>query len=213
MQIRVGSDMLLAPATAEEVLSAYAQPLPRLRRDFWRAFIEFAVPGTVRLYDPEEDKIFYESVPASRQGIPIDPISREIQIGWRRTFSEEQPPDAKNALLQSLNIGGTASFNEFAQRLRENPQVRHAWNRYLQKQLTDNVAAWANQNGVTKDRWSSGISLGDSRMYREPPMPSKSHSIGQRAELYNFLDKLPLEDLLQLRVPLDWVLKVVRADK
>jgi hypothetical protein len=41
-------------------------------------------------------------------------------------------------------------------------------------------------------------------------MPTKMHSIGQRAELYNFLDNLPLEDLLQLRVPLEWVLKVTR---
>ena len=41
VQIRIGSDMLLAPATAGDILSAYASPLPRLRRDFWRAFIEF----------------------------------------------------------------------------------------------------------------------------------------------------------------------------
>jgi hypothetical protein len=59
VQIRLGSDMLLAPATAGETLSAYARPLPRLRRDFWRAFIEFPVPYTVRLYDRDEDKIFY----------------------------------------------------------------------------------------------------------------------------------------------------------
>ena len=41
-------------------------------------------------------------------------------------------------------------------------------------------------------------------------MPTKTHSVGQRAELYNFLDNLPIEDLLQLRVPLEWVLKVTR---
>ena len=41
IQGRSGSDVLLAPATATELLSAYASPLPRLRRDFWRAFFEF----------------------------------------------------------------------------------------------------------------------------------------------------------------------------
>ena len=41
--IRIGSDMLLAPATAGDLLSAYARPLPRLRRDFWRACIEFPI--------------------------------------------------------------------------------------------------------------------------------------------------------------------------
>jgi hypothetical protein len=57
VQIRIGSDMLLAPATAGDLLSAYARPLPRLRRDFWRAFIEFPIPNTVRRYDTDEDKI------------------------------------------------------------------------------------------------------------------------------------------------------------
>ena len=46
IQIRIGSDMLLAPATAADTLAAYARPLPRLRRDFWRAFIEFPVPSS-----------------------------------------------------------------------------------------------------------------------------------------------------------------------
>jgi hypothetical protein len=39
---------------------------------------------------------------------------------------------------------------------------------------------------------------------------SKPQSIGQRAELYNFFDSLPLEDLLKLRVPLELVLKATR---
>src|ERR1019366_6173167 len=42
---------------AGELLAAYAAPLPRLRRDFWRAFIEFPVEGVSRRYDPDEDKI------------------------------------------------------------------------------------------------------------------------------------------------------------
>src|SRR5579859_6390653 len=75
LQIRPGSDMLLAPSTASETLSAYAQPLPRLRRDFWRAFIEFPVPNTMRLYDEMEDKIFYVSANSGRKGVPIEPIS------------------------------------------------------------------------------------------------------------------------------------------
>src|SRR5579863_9304491 len=60
IQGRSGSDILLAPGTATERLAAYAPPLPRLRRDFWRAFIEFPVENTVRLYDPDEDQILHE---------------------------------------------------------------------------------------------------------------------------------------------------------
>ncbi len=212
VQIRIGSDVLLAPATAADTLSAYARPLPRLRRDFWRAFIEFPIPNTVRLYDPIEDKIFYENTPTTRNGITIEPVSRETQIAWRRTFSEEQPENVKGSLLAPLDGIGTAVFNEFARRLRENPFVMHAWNRYLQKQITDYVATWAAANGVSEDRWCSGTSRSDDRPSREALL-TKGYSIGQRSELYNFLDNLPIEDLLQLRVPLEWVLRVMRDKK
>jgi hypothetical protein len=185
VQIRIGSDMLLAPATAGDILSAYARPLPRLRRDFWRAFIEFAVPNTVRLYDPTEDKIFVENLPTARKGIIIEPVTRETQIAWRRSFSDEQPENAKGSLLSSLDGTGTSIFNEFARRLRENPSVMHAWNRYLQKQITDHVAAWAAANGVSEDRWCSGTSRSDDGASKEA-MPAKTHSIGQRAELTIF---------------------------
>jgi hypothetical protein len=211
VQIRIGSDMLLAPATAGDILSAYARPLPRLRRDFWRAFIEFPIPNTVRLYDPTEDRIFVEKLPAPRKGIVIESVSRETQVAWRRAFAEEQPESVKGLLLASLDGTGTAIFNEFARRLRENPTVMHAWNRYLQKQITDFVATWAAVNGVSEDRWCSGTSREDDGT--KEPMPTKTHSVGQRAELYNFLDNLPIEDLLQLRVPLEWVLKVTREEK
>ena len=209
VQIRIGSDMLLAPATAGDLLSAYARPLPRLRRDFWRAFIEFPVPGTTRLYDSEEDKIVVEQAPTTRKGIVIEPVLRETQVAWRRAFAEEQPEAVKGELLAALDGTGTAVFNEFARRLRENPNVMHAWNRFLQKQITDLVAAWATTNGVPEERWCSGTSRSDEGQAKEA-MPTKTHSIGQRAELYNFLDNLPIEDLLQLRVPLEWVLKVTR---
>jgi len=209
VQIRIGSDMLLAPATAGDLLSAYARPLPRLRRDFWRAFIEFPIAGTIRLYDTTEDKIIVEELPTARKGVVIDPVSREIQLAWRKAFAQEQPDSVKGPLLGSLEGEGTAIFNEFARRLRENPTVMHAWNRFLQKQITDHVGAWATANEVPEERWCSGTSRSNDGPAKEP-MPTKTHSIGQRAELYNFLDNLPIEDLLQLRVPLEWVLKVTR---
>ena len=55
IQGRSGSDSART-VTATEILAAYAGPLPRLRRDFSRAFIEFPIKGTVRLYDPKETR-------------------------------------------------------------------------------------------------------------------------------------------------------------
>ena len=212
VQIRPGSDVLLAPKTAEDILSAYARPLPRLRRDFWRAFIEFPVMNTVRLYDAQEDKVFYESVPTQRKGIPIEPIPRQTQVEWRRNFAEEQSELTREPLLGSLAGSGSSVFNQFARRLRENPALMQAWNRYLQKKITDYVSTWAKANSISEERWSSGKMRTDDGSFKEAAQ-EKTHSVSQRSELYNFFDNLPIEDLLQLRVPLDWVLKVTREKK
>jgi hypothetical protein len=210
IQGRSGSDILLAPAIASDLLAAYATPLPRLRRDFWRAFVEFPVEAVVRLYDPDEDKVIHAEAGVQRPGIEIEPVSRAAQLQWRRTFSEEQPEVVRNSLLAALNAPGTAVFNEFSRRLRENPAVMRAWNRYLQKQITDHVTAWATKHGVAEERWiapSHGIQF--FRVDGEAAA-AKPQNISQRAELYNFFDQLPIEDLLELRVPLEWVLKVTR---
>lgn len=212
LQTRSGSDMLLAPATALDVLSAYAHPLPRLRRDFWRAFIEFPVPNTVRLYDPDEDKIVVDNEPPARKGIVIEPVPRETQLEWRRNFAEEQPDPAKGRLMAALDGTDAGAFNEFSRHLRENPPMLHAWNRYLQKRVTDRVAQWAAHHGVSEERWCGSESRPFDGRPKEAPQ-AKTRSIGQRAELYNFLDSVPTEDLLQLRVPLDWVLRAIREKK
>lgn len=212
IQIRPGSDMLLVPSTAADTLSAYSAPLPRIRRDFWRAFIAFPVANTVRIYDPDEDKIFYETVSTSRKGVVIEPVSREEHIAWRRAFSEEQPEPSRAALLTSTGHDGPSVFTEFARRLRENPAIMHAWNRYLQKKITDRVSEWGKTNGVAENRWCGGIS-NISQVGAMDRRTFTLQNLGQRAELYNFLDNLPIDDLLQLRVPLDWVLKVTRNKK
>jgi hypothetical protein len=210
IQGRSGSDVLLAPVTASELLAAYATPLPRLRRDFWRAFVEFPVENAVRLYDPAEDKILHEHEGTQRQGVPIDPVPQEMQLQWRRTFSEEQPETIKDNLLTALNGAGTAVFNEFARRLRENPSVTRAWNHYLQKQITDCVASWAKAHGIPEERWLAPARRFQFFRSEGEAVAAKPQNISQRAELYNFFDQLPIEDLLQLRVPLEWVLKVTR---
>ena len=113
------------------------------------------------------------------------------------------------ALLLAIDKPGKAAFNEFATLIRHNVAVSRAWNRYLQKQITDHVTKWAENNGIAEERWmapAQGLqasrALGDA--VSNPP------NISQRAELYNFFDQLPIDDLLQLRVPLDWVIKVTR---
>lgn len=209
IQGRSGSDILLAPVTATEILAAYAGPLPRLRRDFWRAFIEFPIEGTLRLYDPDEDKILHVEAGTQRPGIVLEPATRETQLRWRRTFAEEQSDPTKQRLLEAVNGPSNAVFNEFARRIREDVPVSRAWNRYLQKQITDHVAEWAAKNGIAEERWIAPAQ-GLQAFRTSGEAVSKPQNVSQRADLYNFFDQLPIEDLLQLRVPLEWILKITR---
>jgi hypothetical protein len=210
IQGRSGSDILLVPDRAGDLLAAYASPLPRLRRDFWRAFIEFPVEGVKRIYDPDEDKVLHVDAGTQRPGVEIEPVPRLTQLQWRRTFADEQPDAIKDSLIAALSTTGMAVFNEFSRRLRENPSVMRAWNRYLQKQITDCVAAWAAKHGVADERWLAPMrSIQFSRTDGEGGS-ANPQNVSQRAELYNFFDQLPIEDLLELKVPLEWVLKVTR---
>jgi hypothetical protein len=211
IQGRSGSDILLAPITAGELLAAYAAPLPRLRRDFWRAFIEFPVEGVSRIYDLNEDKILYFAGTVLRSGILIEPIDREAQLEWRKIFAAEQPDPIKENLLSALSANENSMFNEFSRRLRENPSVMRAWNRYLQKQTTDYVAAWALKNNVPAERWLAPARTSHFSRVDGETLATNTQNVSQRAELYNVLDQLPLEDLLQLRVPLGWFLKITRG--
>jgi hypothetical protein len=168
------------------------------------------VPNTVRLYDQNDDKILHEDVGTTKQGILIEPIPRETQLQWRKTFSEEQSENLRPALLAALDGIGSSPFNEFARRLRENPPVMRAWNRFVQKLITDHVSAWSHANNVPEECWSAGKQTSFTGSGGTDGSASKVQNIGQRAELYNLFDSVPLEDLLELRVPLGWVLKVIR---
>jgi hypothetical protein len=60
------------------------------------------VDTVVRLYDPDEDRIVHVEARAQRPGIEIEPVSREMQLQWRKTFSEEQPETVRVSLLAAL---------------------------------------------------------------------------------------------------------------
>jgi hypothetical protein len=85
-----------------------------------------------------------------------------------------------------MSTSGSAVFNQFARRLRDNQSVMRAWNRYLQKQITDHVAKWAAKYGIPDERW-----LAPARGIQFFPADgeatfAKPQNISQRAELHNF---------------------------
>lgn len=201
LQRRPGSDFLVAPTSSSEVLAAFAEDKPPIRRDFWRAFVEFPTADTVRLYDSASDKIRAEPAGTSTEGILVDPIPLEVQLQWRREFAAEQTGEIRDALTTIVERQGRGAFNDFARYVRDNPTVFRVWNRYQQKQVADWVERWSRKHGLSDDLWR-----GVSRSSVHQPV-----TINRRAEIYNLLDQVPIEDLLQIKVPLEWLLKITQG--
>lgn len=201
LQRRPGSDFLVAPTSSNEVLAAFAEDKPPIRRDFWRAFVEFPTASAVRLYDPTSDKIRTEPIDSGAEGIVVEPIPLELQLRWRREFAAEQSGETRDALASITERPGRTAFNDFARYIRDNPNVFRVWNRYQQKQVVDWVERWSQKNGLSDDVWR-----GASRSSVNQPT-----TLNRRAEIYNLLDQVPIEDLLQIKVPLEWLLKITQG--
>jgi len=136
---------------------------------------------------------------ASHKGIEIEPVPLEIQLQWRKEFGSEQSGEYKTKLLAISELPGRAPFNEFARFMRDNPNAFRAWDRYQQKQISGWIERWAQKHGLTDNVWTSV-----SRSTKQPI------TINRRAEVYNVLDQIPIDDLLQIKVPLEWLVKLAR---
>jgi hypothetical protein len=202
LQRRPGSDFLVVPTGSEGLLPAFASPARNIRRDIWKAFLEFPKEGTERIYDVARDQVLYLRAGNEQQGVRISPVSRETQLQWRNEFAAEQPEPARSVLMEALR-GNTGQLTNFSRVLRDNPSVAHSWNRVLQKRIGDLVEHWAEQNGVPATRWNTEEQLATATL-------NSVQATGQRAELYSLLDRVPIDDLMQIQVPLAWVLKVVK---
>ena len=198
-QRRPGSDFLVSPAGTSDLAKAFAQPAKLIRRDFWRAFIEFPNPETVRIYDANGDTILNEPVNTSVSGPIIEPVLQATQLEWRKKFAGEQPESSRSRIEVLLSRGGREAFNEFARFMRDNPEIGRSWNRYQQNLLSESIASWAEKNHISLRVWEAVTGSA-----------AESVPITKRSELYNLLDRIPIEKVMELKVPLEWLLSIAR---
>lgn len=195
---RPGSDFLLGPVGVVLPQDPPQTSAPRIRRDIWRAFIEFPVQGQTRFYDPERDTVGSQGVELPLHGIRIDPVPRDRQLEWRKEFAKQQTEGHRSDLLLAL-VGTQGIFTNFARALRDKPPLQKSWNHYVQNQVAEIIRHWANANNIAEDRWRAEAQVGTGLV------PST------RAELYNLLDQVPIDELLKLQVPLNWLILTRRT--
>lgn len=196
VKFRTGTDILIAPADQAEVLSEETPPgRERIRSDFWDAFVSFSAPGEVRGYDPSTDTIVKGTQPLPSGDKPITPVTRDAQVRWREAFIDSLGQENNPFAELKSRIAGPGGLGVFSKALTQNPALRPRWNDFLVKCVREVISDWGNQHGVSQDVWLAG--------HGRRPRDEQ----GARARLYTLLDQIPLERLLELRIPLGWLIR------
>jgi hypothetical protein len=196
VRTRPGTDMLVVPIEEAAVLKEPREETKeRVRSDFWRAFVGFPKAGERRYFDPAQDQVLEIPESAVQPTLPeIIPFTKEEQLGWRREFAEKMDPNnpLRERLLASLVAPN--QLHEFSSCLRSDPGAQNLWYRFLSQKVRAGLEEWAKKNGLARDlRLEEGIS-GD-------------NSEDERRKLYSVLDKIPVDLLLDLTVPLRWLVR------
>lgn len=194
VKFRPGTDALIVPADEAEVLTRdEPDRRDRIRPDFWDAFVTFPVPREVRGYDPIADRIVKTSGSLPPSVKPITPISRETQIQWRKEFIDALGTEGNPLTAVRSQLESPGSLGLFSRTLSGYPEMRSRWSDFLARHVRDVIQAWAKENDV-EEVWL----VTSHRQIAEDG--------ATRARLYALLDQIPIGKLLELRIPLGWLI-------
>lgn len=189
-----GVDFLAVPTEQLGALpSNRPSPIEIVRDDFWKAFTVFQRPGERRVYDRIHDLILTED-DRKPQGpnTLITPISKEQQLTWRKEFVGTIQDNTQPGLLSALEARDP--FREFNALLGRNPRQFKAWHSFKVQKVRGIIQAWADLNRIPNETWL---------VAPKPKLKPQS-----RADLYALLDKLPTERLLDIQIPIGWILEM-----
>jgi len=196
IRIRPGTDVLVVPIEeAARLKEPHGEAKERVRDDFWRAFVGFQKAGERRYYDPIEDQVLKVPESAAQPALPeIVPFAKEEQLSWRREFAERLGPD--NPLTERLlaSVGGPNPLHEFSSCLRSEPDAQNSWYRFLSQKVRAGLREWTKKNGLAPDL---------------PLLEGGSADISEdkRRDLYSILDRIPVDLLLDITIPLRWLVR------
>lgn len=199
----------------------------RVRRDLWDAFVSWD-EDWLRVYDTVAERAFrfpkhpvpLEPIESTSlretvgkepdRFIPIEPISFARQRDWMREFAASvSDPVAKSALEWALT--SDRPVRDFTQALQSRNDLRVQWTIYRLVLVETVIRDWANAAGLA-------VEIHDAQQVEDVPEPKDSlkSSIaredgGRTSELRQLLhaaiDRMPESELLQLRLPVGYLVQ------
>jgi len=209
------------PAECRQTLPVAVTPLPlpaanfrRLRSDVWLGFVAGTPVGRRFLNRTSgEVKSGQTDVPEPSQSwVELTPIDQKEDKADAIRFLEEEELSGKAELERSLDGGGW--FHLFAKSLRKiNPSAAFRWKRRRSHRVTAVVEEWRSRNDLRSELIyevpSTQRRPSTTRGFRAD---ANAETLDLRDLVLNILTGMPVEELLDLRVPIREVVAALRPD-
>jgi hypothetical protein len=195
---------------------------PFIRREYWRAFND-RTPGWRHLFHiatgeihtipaepgPLGDKSSsYAAIRAEAAASPagyldVTPISQETEVAWMAEFAQAQSEPSRTLLLRALDSERpTSRFKAAVSMMRTEDLL---WKRRRAERILEAIQDWASAHNL------DNLQIVDIRPRMVAGAPSSvaptADDQNLRRRVLRILEKLPLSELLSLRVPLEYVLE------
>lgn len=191
-----------------------------IRREFWRAFIDWR-DDDVRIYDPASDAVLRfpsEPVPLEPDGQAerrrrwveqperfhqITPIGIERQLEWMRAFASKAEEPMRTALV--LSLANDKPFQAFSIAVRADHGTGARWQAERARLVATEVAEWAQEAGIEPRIFEPPL-----RAARGEPSPAKrapasSHEADVRRKVHAAVERMPLSALYVLSIPVEYL--------
>ncbi|MGK3199610.1 hypothetical protein [Amycolatopsis sp. MEPSY49] len=215
------------PEEAESIPSRESSPR-RIRSDIWSSFFDFR-PNMVHVFDRREHRaVIFPTDPvpmepssttelrARYQSSPgefykIEPISFDEQLGWMNEFTATAAEEHRSLLGEALKM--ERPLAAFTAAVRANSALASQWNSFRIQHVTGKVKQWMELHGLEFDLYDPNIlPVRPAKRTRETVnKPEERSSTGRdgeelRKRILQALAKMPLSELLQLRIPVEYML-------
>jgi hypothetical protein len=227
-----GSDLEILPANsapppargAVGVRSAAARSSrTHIRGDLWDAFVNFSPRGVMvyevgldrvtRLpFDPAQDgpleaDLRVRLAKSSDTVFAIPPIPSSKQREWMADFVDSLPQAEGDPLRQAL--AAERPMRDFATAVRNDSHLTRRWRTKLTELVVSVIREWAADHELNLDlsRMPSGERQAlEAKTVRTNPIGVDGTLEDKRLAALRIIQSLPLSELLQLRVPLEYLL-------
>lgn len=206
-----GADLtvhLLAEATAAPAQADRENaPILNLRRDLWRALTDWSddaryVFDRNTLQTVREREASSSSLDAI---ILVPSVRKSEQLTWMREFADAERSEASRASLLT-GLSNDMPTRGFSLALRDMAPAGRRWKKYLRRRVLDRATTWATDNDIPL---SSLVEQADAS---PAAAPIASHLVqeegdGTRDQILALLARMPLSELLRLRIPVEYAIR------